>query len=98
MASNDTSYKKVKTKYIHFEEDDPNPKTSVWAVKLAKNGYIGEIRWYPRWRQYCWLIDDLAFSASCLDDLSNFIKGLMAERKNLSSEQSMIYKGEEKDE
>jgi len=78
----------IKTKYIHFEEEESNPRTSVWSVKLANNGYIGEVRWYAPWRQYCWLIDDLVFSASCLDDLTGLIKDLMEQRKNNRSEET----------
>jgi len=69
------------SKYIEFIEEEPNPKTSVHSVKLKNGGYIGEIRWYAPWRQYCWLIDDLVFSAGCLDDLSDFIKAQMEKRK-----------------
>jgi len=73
------------SKYIEFIEGEPNPKTSVWDVKLRNNGYIGEIRWYAPWRQYCWLIDELVFSASCLEDLSSFLRNEMNKRKNQSS-------------
>ena len=63
------------SRYIDFVVVDEKPKTKVWGL-FAKKDYdvIGQIRWYPPWRQYCLFpSDDVVFSAGCLSDIVEFI-------------------------
>jgi len=68
---------KTKYKYISFEKIEDKPKTSVWVCLSKYNIPLGKIKWYPAWRQYCFLTDDLiVLSKGCLDDISDFIRQL----------------------
>ena len=71
------------TKYITFNLIELKPKTKVYGV-LAKKGniFLGTIKWYSRWRQYCFFPDkDTIYSRGCLKDIAEFIEKLMKERK-----------------
>ena len=73
-------------KYIRFEEITPDTKrkTKVFALMTTSNDYIlGEVEWYPSWRQYCFFpTSTTVFSPGCLDDIAHFLKQLMDERKS----------------
>ncbi len=62
-------------------------KTEVWSCENRSEQYLGMVSWYSPWRQYCWFQEDggmhspTVMAASCLDDLSHFIKQLMDQRK-----------------
>lgn len=70
--------------HLKFVEIDmPSRKTKVFQVISAfDNTFLGIITWNPKWRQY-WLETepDCGWSWDCLLECSNFIKGLMDERK-----------------
>jgi hypothetical protein len=74
--------------YIHFEfrEYSKSGKTKVFACLNNRNkNILGWIRWFPRWRQYCFFPEheiDVLFSSGCLDVISTFIKTLMEVRKS----------------
>ena len=47
----------VETEFLEFEFKEQKPKTEVWTVRNKHHGDIlGEIRYYPQWRQYCFII------------------------------------------
>lgn len=56
----------------------PSGKTSIWRVlNKSTQTSLGEIRWYASWRQYTFMpTQGTIFSAGCLNDIENFIKGL----------------------
>ncbi len=72
-------------KYIYFTEVLPERlhKTFTWICRNKKSDEeLGTVRWYAPWRQYCFFNRVQAvYSAGCLDDISNFIKKSMEERK-----------------
>ena len=72
-------------KYIHFIEvkHEKPTITSIWICQNKKsNEELGTVRWYASWRQYCFFNRVQAvYSAGCLDDISDFIKKAMEERK-----------------
>jgi len=76
-------------KYIRFVEPEPKQprKTSIWSCLNKKsNTELGTVRWYAPWRQYCFFNRVQAvYSAGCLDDISDFIKRAMEERKEEKS-------------
>lgn len=75
---------KTKYKYIHFEEADSTEKvTSVWDCLNNTSVFtLGMIKWYPGWRQYCFMpIGKTVFNKGCLEDINDFITQLMDERK-----------------
>ena len=69
---------KTEYKYIHFVKIVDKPKTSVWSCRNnATRGVLGEVRWYPGWRQYCYFPTTQAvYSAGCLADIQDFIIAL----------------------
>ena len=70
-------------KYLCFEELPPNPKTKQSAVKNKSGFVLGYVKWYARWRRYCFSTahSDLVFDAGCLAEIKDFIDKLMLERK-----------------
>lgn len=76
------------TEYLAFQilQLSESGKTAIYNVLNRRSrGVLGEIRWYPAWRQYCFIPNngyELVFSDGCLDDLSAFIKDMEAARRN----------------
>lgn len=75
-------------KYIRFISlgMSRSGKTEVWRMDSGKDGVqLGEIRWFGRWRQYCFFpTSETVFSKGCLGDIRDFIKGRMEYRKQNS--------------
>lgn len=82
---------KIKYKYIRFEKDEKysnNHKTEkYYCVNNSGDYYLGFVKWYPQWRQYCfyiqkdWIISCAMFSSGCLDDISDFLKQINQDHK-----------------
>ena len=74
---------KTQYKYINFEKVAETPKTSSWICRNNRsNDDLGMIKWYGPWRQYCYFSAGGAiYNPDCLDDIKDFIKQLMDERK-----------------
>lgn len=77
---------KKKYKHIYFEDIStayPMYRTSVYICREHNECTVGWIFWSNNWRQYTFsphTENKLAFGASCLSDISNFINQLMAVR------------------
>lgn len=73
---------KTEYKYIHFVKVADKPKTSVWSCRNNATGdELGEVRWYPDWRQSCYFpVIFAVYSAGCLEDIQHFIGELKKER------------------
>jgi hypothetical protein len=73
-------------KYIEFREIKmPAGRKTKWFAVVNKHSQtvIGDIYWYPAWRQFIFEpIAKTIWSWDCLLAVSNFIKGLMDERRN----------------
>ena len=73
------------TKYlVLIKEDRPeNKKTDTIIVSnIHHNLTIGYIKWYSKWRQYCFFpYGDTIWNIDCLEEINNLIKDLMNERK-----------------
>ena len=81
---------KTKYKHIWFRDDSadhPKKKTQTFSCFSIGNCFLGEVRWYSKWRQYCFItaeqdsVTNLVLAKSCLDDISDFIDQLMEARK-----------------
>lgn len=78
-----------RTKWLQFErEDKPGRKTPIVWIYNHSGEYLGCIKWYSQWRQFCFIIEHdhyepmkLVYAKSCLDDISEMIERLMEERK-----------------
>lgn len=62
--------------YIHFVKIAQRPKTAVWSCRNnISQEELGQVRWYPAWRQYCYFPTAQAvYSAGCLADIKEFIE------------------------
>ncbi len=70
-------------KHIEIMLHEEGKKTNVWAVfNKSKGAFLGLIRWVGGWRQYIFAPEAATyFSVSCLQDIQDFIKDRMEERK-----------------
>lgn len=73
---------KTKYKYIHFVKVTDKRKTTVWSCRNNRSEEeLGEVRWYPGWRQYCYMPTAKGiYSVSCFEDICHFIAQLANER------------------
>ena len=79
----------MKTEYKHLiftkEKTPKGRKTEIWSCFNRFHQFLGRVKWYSAWRQYCWFqeqgFSQTVMAASCLDDISNFIGQLMEVRK-----------------
>lgn len=71
------------SKYIRFEMVNEKPKTRVYDVINRSSGWsIGQVKWYPNWRQYCFFPEnECVFTKVCMNDINDFIERLMTERR-----------------
>ena len=67
---------KLKYEYIEFLFIQKLQKTKVYECHNIKSGHpLGVVKWYPAWRRYCYFpTHEAVYSASCLDDISDFLK------------------------
>ena len=61
-------------------------KTKRWLIRNRESkDVLGYVAWHPPWRQFCFFsIGLLVLAASCLDDISGFVKRVNAEHKEQS--------------
>ena len=72
----------MNSKWLRFLLLDKTNKTSFWRVENKGGEELGFIKWYPQWRQYCFIShSSVVYSQSCLEDIAEFIKKLMDERR-----------------
>lgn len=76
--------KKTEYKFIGFELLSETGKTTRWNIvnKAELKHSIGEIRYYPQWRQYCFFpFLSTVWNNTCLNDVNDFLKQLNDSRK-----------------
>jgi hypothetical protein len=83
-----TNYKHIK---FVKENNKRNRKTDIWyCYNNSWNEHIGTVKWYPQWRQYCFItsgdIGELVLAKSCCNDIAHFINQIMADYKNKKRE------------
>ena len=73
----------TKYTYINFRKIEDKPKTSVWSCRNNNSGTeLGVIKWYPRWRRYCYCpIVQAVYSKGCLENISHFIQQITTPHK-----------------
>jgi len=68
MVENQMEYK-----YLIFRVLAEKPKTKVWGCFSRHGDKLGEVRWFARWRQYCYFPEvDTIYSSGCLADINHF--------------------------
>lgn len=70
---------KTKYKFIYFKQ---MIEPGCWeCLNNKRNDTLGYLKYYKVWKEYILKSEDFVFfSASCLDDISHFLKQLNAER------------------
>lgn len=72
--------------YLRFVEGEvpEGRKTRVVLVVSARHGdLLGEIKWFGRWRQYCFFPHALTvWNPECMEQVRDKIKMLMQNRKD----------------
>lgn len=59
--------------YICFLEQDVATKTRLWKVISNSNGsLLGTIKWFGRWRKYCFFSTIAVFDWFCLSEIAEF--------------------------
>jgi uncharacterized protein YprB with RNaseH-like and TPR domain len=71
------------TQYLRFVEFEKKQKTKVIAVMNKHHEeIIGMIKWFSRWRQYCFFpTNNTVWNINCLNDVNLVITMLTDERK-----------------
>ncbi len=74
----------MKKKYLTFELVNlSKKKTNRWEVinNVVGGDYIGVIKWYAPWRQYCFEpSNNTVFARGCLEEVTKFIEAEMSKR------------------
>lgn len=66
-----TEYKHI---YFDIVEVEPKRKTQVWECRTNEDDFLGEVKWYSPWRQYCFFTEQgIVLAKSCIDDISHFV-------------------------
>ncbi len=70
-------------RFIEYDKVGDTGKTEIWNVLSRSTEFIlGQIKWYPQWRQYCFFPSpNSVFNTGCLDHINGFIKELMSKRR-----------------
>ncbi len=73
------------SEYMEFFRSGYTGKTEVYDVLSKRSGAIlGHVKWYGAWHQYCFFPSpQCVFNNGCLNDIVEFIQGLMEERKKV---------------
>jgi len=57
-------------------------KSVYWVISKNRGGILGEIKWYYKWRQYCFYPSDgTLFNKGCMQEIINFMEKLNVKRK-----------------
>ena len=69
----------MRESYMTFaERPSATGKTRIVSVNARSSGVLlGEIRWFGRWRQYCFYPEhSTIFNRGCMTDIIGYIEGL----------------------
>jgi hypothetical protein len=71
------------TEYLRFIDKESKQITKIIGViNIHHDEEIGEIKWFGKWRQYCFYpSDNTIWNKGCLEEVLEVIKELMDERK-----------------
>jgi hypothetical protein len=72
--------------WLEFWLIEEKTKTKVYAVRSkCSDCKLGEIKWYPAWRHYCYFtmdgVKETVYSDRCLLSISQFITKLNEKKK-----------------
>lgn len=70
--------------HITFEPDTSGPsrKTLRWTVNAKSGAYLGDVKWFARWREYCFYAEfNGIFEQTCLREIAEFIEARTREHR-----------------
>ncbi len=70
--------------YISFRMagQSPSGKTAIWLVTAKGGDWLGEVRWFSRWRKYSFFpYPSTVFETTCLSELAEFLKDRTREQR-----------------
>jgi hypothetical protein len=59
----------------HFVDEQPKPKTKVWAVWTKSQPFVvlGFVKWFARWYKYAFFPEpEMLFEQTCLREIADF--------------------------
>ena len=62
---------------IRFIEKSATGKTNIFRVYSKMGDFLGQIRWFGRWRKYCFSTNagqTVYFDKDCLKDITHFLE------------------------
>lgn len=73
----------INATWIFFVKTGDTGKTYIYEVFSKEGGMIlGEVKWFSNWRKYAFFPKaNCLFEEKCLQDIIDFLKKLMLERK-----------------
>lgn len=72
------------TEYLVFELAEPKPNTKVWRVLSRRHGdLLGYVKWYAKWRQYCFYPEGIILSSGCMRDIEDFLVQVNGEHREM---------------
>ena len=77
------------THFIIIKYEQQNKKTDIYYIYPDSDTDIlyGRIKWYNRWRKYCFQAEDnIIWDSKCLTELINFLDKLNKDYKNKKKE------------
>lgn len=70
----------IKGTWITFIRQPDKPKTQHWKLSSADGTILGEIKWYPSWRQYTYFpFIQAVYEEVCLREIADFVERLTKE-------------------
>ncbi len=73
---------KTKGTWISFNLMEKKPKTDVWGVSTKDGDWLGQIKWFGRWRTYSFFPwPNTVYEHKCMSEITEFMNELMRLRK-----------------
>jgi hypothetical protein len=75
----------IEVKTVKKPSDKPVGKTYIWEVHAKENPniFLGEIKWYAKWRKYAFFpVDKCLFEEVCLIEIADFLDEATYRHKN----------------
>lgn len=68
--------------YVTFEMYGEAKKTVIWRVMSKRGGWLGDVKWFSRWRKYSFFpAPHCVFEQVCLRDIAEFVEERTKEHK-----------------
>lgn len=76
----------VRGKYLNYHDDGPirpGRPTHIFSVTIRETGAkLGDVKWFARWRKYCWYPLNAVFDEGCQREIADFLRMVTTEHKD----------------